>query len=250
MIKAPVCENIKSVELSEHKLEYRLVVSKSARHLRVRVGLNGIEVIQPQSGECKDVTAFLRENEKWLTDQLRRIERFRKIRRPQQKKENEILYRGEKTPVRVMEVVHWRGANQVSFEKGCIEIVKGHKSPTPPKKSLENWLRKQARIEIERQLECVTRKLKLSPNKVYLMGQRTKWGNCSGKQNLSFNWRLIMAPEYVMKYLVIHEAVHLAVLDHSKKFWLAVKSLCPEMEKAKRWLCVHGNNLRNELDSI
>jgi hypothetical protein len=249
-MKAPVRENIKCIELSGHKLEYRLVVSKSARYLRVRVGVNGIEVVQPQSGEGKDVDAFLRENEKWLIDQLKRIERFRKIRGPQQKKENEILYRGEKTPVRVKEVAHWRGANHVNFEKGCIEVVKGHKSPTPPKKSLENWLRKQARIEIEHQLESVTSKLKLSPNKVYVMGQRTKWGNCSGKQNLSFNWRLIMAPEYVMKYLVIHEAVHLAVPDHSKKFWLTVKSLCPEMEKAKRWLCVHGEHLQSQLDSI
>ncbi|MGE0133153.1 MAG: M48 family metallopeptidase [Blastocatellales bacterium] len=249
-MKAPVCENIKSIELSGHKLEYRLVVSKSARYLRVRVGVNGVEVVQPQSGESKDVAAFLRENEKWLTDQLKRIEGFRKIRRPQQKKQNEILYRGEKTPVQVKEVAHRRGANQITFENGRIEIVKGHKSLTPPKKSLENWLRKRARIEIERQLESVTRKLKLSPNKVYVMGQRTKWGNCSGKQNLSFNWRLIMAPEYVMKYLVIHEAVHLAVPDHSQKFWLTVKSLCPEMEKAKRWLCVHGEHLRYELDSV
>src|SRR5436305_2288294 len=50
-----------------------------------------------------------------------------------------------------------------------------------------------------------------------LMGQPTKWGNCSPLQNLSFNWRLIMAPETVLRYLVTHEAVHLAVPDHSQE---------------------------------
>ena len=60
------------------------------------------------------------------------------------------------------------------------------------------------------------------------MGQRTKWGNCSPLQNLSFNWRLIMAPEAVLRYLVTHEAVHLAVPDHSQEFWLTVRSLCPK----------------------
>jgi len=60
------------------------------------------------------------------------------------------------------------------------------------------------------------------------MGQRTKWGNCSLLPNLSFNWRLIMAPEAVLRYLVTHEAVHLAVPDHSQEFRLTVRSLCPE----------------------
>ena len=59
-------------------------------------------------------------------------------------------------------------------------------------------------------------------------------------ENLSFNWRLIMAPDFVLRYLVTHEAVHLAVPDHSQKFWLTVRSLCPESECAKQWLCANG----------
>jgi hypothetical protein len=55
-------------------------------------------------------------------------------------------------------------------------------------------------------------------------------------RNLSFNWRPILAPHFVLRYLVTHEAVHLAVPNHSAKFWLTVQSLCPEMERAKQWL--------------
>ncbi len=82
------------------------------------------------------------------------------------------------------------------------------------------------------------------------MGQRTKWGNCSARRNLSFNWRLILAPDFVLRYLVTHEAVHLAVPDHSAKFWLTVQSLCRETEKAKQWLCAHQAQLQVDLGGI
>lgn len=146
-----------------------------------------------------------------------------------------------------MQVVeNWRGANRVTFEQGCIVIVRSHASQTPSAKSLESWLRKQARLEIERQVEALSSRLKRSPNKVYVMGQRTKWGNCSALQNLSFNWRLIMAPDFVLRYLVTHETAHLAVPDHSKKFWLTVQSLCPETERAKQWLASKGHQLLSD----
>jgi predicted metal-dependent hydrolase len=82
------------------------------------------------------------------------------------------------------------------------------------------------------------------------MEQRTKWGNCSANRNLSFNWRLILAPDFVLRYLVTHEAVHLAVPDHSTKFWLTVQSLCSEMEQAKRWLSANGLKIAVKLDRV
>lgn len=82
------------------------------------------------------------------------------------------------------------------------------------------------------------------------MDQRTKWGNCSSRRNLSFNWRLILAPDYVLRYLVTHETVHLAVPHHSAKFWLTVQSLCAEMEKAKQWLCRHQGRMQVDLKDI
>ncbi|MSQ26357.1 MAG: M48 family peptidase [Dehalococcoidia bacterium] len=74
-----------------------------------------------------------------------------------------------------------------------------------------------------------------------------EWGNCSAHRNLSFNWRLILAPDFVLRYMVTHEAVHLAVPDHSAKFWLTVHSLCPETERAKQWLSANGQHLLEPL---
>jgi predicted metal-dependent hydrolase len=117
---------------------------------------------------------------------------------------------------------------------------------TPVDRSLKSWLRHQARAEIKRHLDAVTTRLRKRYRRVYVMEQRTKWGNCSARQNLSFNWRLILAPDFVLRYLVTHEAVHLNV--PSPKFWLTVQSLCPHTERAKQWLSANGTRLVLEFD--
>lgn len=232
-----------TINLGRQKVEYRLVRSKTARKLRVRVGLAGVEVVQPEARDAGEIEEFLVAHEKWIISQLERIEQFRSVRKSQRNGTGEILYRGTPTPVCVEDIARRQGTNKIVFEQGCLVVMRGRGSHTSPVKSLENWLRKQARAEIERHLDTVTCRLKRYPRKVYIMDQRTKWGNCSSLHNLSFNWRLIMAPDFVMQYLVTHEAVHLAVPDHSHRFWLTVQSLCPDMERAKQWLCANSRQL-------
>lgn len=74
------------------------------------------------------------------------------------------------------------------------------------------------------------------PGRVFVMGQRTKWGGCSRRRNLSFNWRLVMAAPEVLDYIVVHELAHLAEPHHSTKFWLIVRSYCLDYDRRRRWL--------------
>lgn len=235
------------IELAGRRIDYRVVHSKAARKLRVRVGPHGIEVVQPVGRNGDDVSAFLNRNEAWILDQLQRVERLSTVRRPETRQIDEILFRGEPTKVRVETTETRARGNLVEFTNGAIVVRRGTASQTLVTYSLENWLRKQARAEFELQLAAVTKRLGQSPRRIYVMGQRTKWGSCSSRRNLSFNWRLILAPDFVLRYLVTHEAVHLAVPDHSAKFWLAVQGLCPEAERAKRWLTANGQRLHAPL---
>jgi hypothetical protein len=132
----------------------------------------------------------------------------------------------------------------VYYDDGEIVVHRGRYSRKPVGKSLEDWLRCQARVLILAELQKITPRLGRAPNRVYVMGQRTKWGNCSTRQNLSFNWRLVLAPAFVLQYLVAHEAVHMAIPDHSSRFWLTVQSFCPRAEQARQWLAGSGDELR------
>ncbi len=232
-----------TISLNGRNVEYRIVLSKSASKLRVRVGPGGVAVTLPAGRDNSEAALFLRTNTAWLTDQLARVDALQSVRRPQIVSEGEILYQGEPVRVRVEESSAYHGAARIHREDCEVIIRRSALSAVPATKSLENWLRKEARAAIQPHIEDLTRRLDRTPNAVYLMGQRTKWGNCSARGNLSFNWRLIMAPDYALRYLVTHEVAHLAVPDHSKRFWLTVHSLCPEAERARQWLCKNGNDL-------
>jgi hypothetical protein len=205
--------------------------------------------VKPLGRSDDDVLSFLDQNQAWILDQIKRVRRLQAIRVVAQPV-GELLFRGEPRRVRVKQTNARHRGNFVSLIDGEIVVAVGRGSQTTIARSLENWLRRQARKEIEKYLFDVTTRLRREPHRVYVMEQRTKWGNCSSAQNLSFNWRVILAPDFVLRYLVTHEAVHLAIPDHSAKFWLTVQSLCRETERAKQWLSANGGKLAIELNDV
>lgn len=235
------------IRLGGRIVDYRVVRSKAARKLRVRVGPNGVDVVQPISRNGQDVTEFLAANGHWVVEQLDRVKRLRGVRRAPRRATGKILFRGEPTQVRIEGTASRAAGNAVCLRDGEIIVSRGAGSRTPVARSLEFWLRREARRAIGCHLESVTARIGERPESIYVMGQRTKWGNCSSRRNLSFNWRLIMAPEFVLRYLVTHEAVHLVFLDHSPKFWLTVQSLCRETERARRWLVANAGAMTIDL---
>lgn len=225
----------------------RLVPSRAARKLRMRVRTNRIEVVVPSDRTDDEALAFVAANHRWASEQLARSRRLASFRRPERRPQSQVSFRGESVPVRIVQDHRWRAPNQVRFAAGRISITCGSSCATLPSRTLEIWLRKQARSRIEKHVDVVAKRIKQSPGRIYVMGQRTKWGNCSALGNLSFNWRLIMAPDFVLRYIVTHEVVHLAVPDHSRRFWLTVQSLCPESDRARQWLVAHGERLMANL---
>lgn len=238
---------LQTILLDGHEVECRFVRSKAATKLRIKVRPDSFEVIVPAGRDTTEATEFVFANRAWVIEQLERARQLRAVRRSDRRMRGQILYRGEPVPVSVVQIDTWQAPNKVVLEAGAIVITRGPDARTPVFRSLEYWLRKQARANIEQHLADVGKRVKRTPNRVYVMGQRTKWGNCSALGNLSFNWRLIMAPDYVLRYIVTHEMVHLAIPDHSPRFWLTVLSLCPTTDRARQWLVANGHRLTTDL---
>jgi len=81
---------------------------------------------------------------------------------------------------------------------------------------------------------------------ITIRDQKTRWGSCSSRGTLSFNYRLIFAPGKVLDYVVVHELCHLTHMDHSENFWNMVRSIMPEYKEYKLWLREHGSELNLE----
>lgn len=235
------------VEIQGRLVEYLLKPSRSAQRIRVRVGVNGVEVIQPRGRSTADVEVFLVDNRDWLTEQIARAVRLQAVRQPHDVHVGQILFRGLPMAVHVAKSSRRGSSNLVQLGGDSIIVLRGLKSRVAPAESLENWLRKRAREAIEELLPRITAKLRVEAGKLYVRGQRTRWGSCSAMRNLSFNWRIVMAPAFVLRYLVTHEASHLAVPDHSQRFWLTVQSLCPETAQARAWLSANASTMMIDL---
>jgi predicted metal-dependent hydrolase len=227
------------------EVEWQLVRSPTAKKLRIKVGPDGVKVVLPEGRDSREAAAFVADNRDWVAEQLERTRKLLAVCRSEKRTDGRIAFRGSEVAVRVVRSDEWRAPNKVVLDDGAITITCAPDSKTPVERSLENWLRKQARERIAQYVAETRTRVKHKPNRIYVMGQRTKWGNCSGLGNLSFNWRLIMAPDSVLRYIVTHEMVHLAVPDHSRKFWLTLQSLCPDAERARQWLVANGQRLQS-----
>ena len=80
-------------------------------------------------------------------------------------------------------------------------------------------------------------------SRITIRDQKTRWGSCSSKGTLSFNWRLMLAPPAILDYVVVHELCHLRHMDHSPAFWQAVGEVFPDYAFARKWLRKHGQEL-------
>ena len=108
---------------------------------------------------------------------------------------------------------------------------------------LRDWLRKEARSQIGRLVGDKAAALGRTASRITIRDTRSRWGSCSADGNLSFCWRLVMAPETVLDYVVAHEVAHLAEPHHGPKFWRLVKTLTPDMDASREWLRRNGEAL-------
>ncbi len=111
--------------------------------------------------------------------------------------------------------------------------------------TLFNWLKKFSKDFIIERTEILAEEYDFQYKKVAIRDQNTRWGSCSSRKNLNFNWRLIFAPMQVLDYVIIHELCHLKEMNHSKRFWDLVKLFDPNYKTSIKWLKDHGLGIKN-----
>jgi predicted metal-dependent hydrolase len=108
---------------------------------------------------------------------------------------------------------------------------------------LKDWLIAEAHKDLDRRVAWHARKLGVRARHITLRDQTTRWGSCSASGLLSFSWRLILAPSYVLDYVAAHEVAHLVEMNHGPRFWKLVAGAVPRLDEAKHWLRNEGTDL-------
>ncbi len=102
---------------------------------------------------------------------------------------------------------------------------------------------KKAREKITERCRYFSDLIGLKPSKIRITGARGRWGSCGIRGTLNFTWRLILVPDDILDYVVVHELTHLVVRNHSKRFWDKVERIVPDLRGRRRWLRGNGHLL-------
>jgi predicted metal-dependent hydrolase len=213
------------------EIDYWVRRSERARRVRVTVDHRGVEVVLPRRAAEREAAAAIRELEPWIRRRVRELERAQEA----------VAARGDAVPY-LGELLYVRSEpGRTRAHRRGAELL----TPAGPERApaLERWYRRAARDEIAPRLERACALAGSTYSKLTIRGQRTRWASCSRTGAMSFNWRLLLAPEAVLDYVVWHEVCHLQIMDHSPRFWSLLESWCPDYREHSRWLRRHGQTL-------
>ncbi|TIN28843.1 MAG: M48 family metallopeptidase [Mesorhizobium sp.] len=231
------------VEEREHvvagrSLPLKIVENDRARRLTLRIdsGGRGLHITVPPGLRRGEVEKFLDRHQDWLEQRLAKVPA-----RPQVRPGIKIPVRG--VAHRIVHEPSKRGTVTVSSdERGPLLIVHGDRIHLP--RRIADFLKREAKKEIEKLVLKHTQALGKRAKAVRFKDTSSRWGSCTSEGNLSFSWRIMMAPSPVINYLVAHEVAHLREMNHGPKFWKLCEQLCPDTERCKAWLKRNGGALQ------
>jgi predicted metal-dependent hydrolase len=215
-------------------VDFDYTVRRSDRARRVRVTVDaarGVEVVLPRRAGSREAAAAVAELRTWIERRVAELERTQET----------IAARGDAVPYldETLQLLPHRGRTRVHRTGDQLLVPDGDYRP-----ALERWYRRAARTEIAPRLDLAAAAVGRPYRSLTIRAQRTRWASCSPGGAMSFNWRLLLAPERVLDYVVWHEACHLEVMDHSPRFWALLARHCGDYRDHSRWLRRHGATLQ------
>ncbi len=222
-------------------IPYSVRRSGRARHARVEVRPEGVEVVLPERMALRRAAPLVEEKRRWIERTLRRLQAVA----PAAVLEDggRVSYLGHELELRVR-VEPGRTRPHVARRGDALVVKVPRGGSDAIRAALEPWYRRRARAEIAPRLDAATARAGTTYSSLSIRAQRTRWASCSSSGAMSFNWRLLLAPEEVLDYVVEHEVAHLDVLDHSPRYWALLGERCSGYREHERWLRGNGTGLR------
>lgn len=228
-------------------IPYTLSDSKKTKHIKLVVDINGLRVVKPPRAKIEEVEKLLKAKSNWIYKHYMDFQTMKvdKYKRDWESGER-VLYRGNNYNIRI--IPHKEQITRINFNGERFEILVNETATENDRKTLienafRNWYMRIAYDALKERLDYFCKITGLTYNTMKIKEQKTRWGSCSKKGNLNFNWKLIMSPQWVIDYVVVHEICHLRYLNHSKQYWELVSLYMPNYKNAQEWLKKNGKDL-------
>ncbi len=204
--------------------------------LRIQAATREVVLTMPPRGSLKEAREFAEKHGGWIAARLERLP------------EAAPFAHGTVVPLRGLahRIVHRRsvrGTVWTELDPHAQRLLCVAGETAHIERRVMDYLKREAKRDLEAAVRRYTERLAVSFRRVSVRDQSSRWGSCSTTGVLSFSWRLILAPRYVLDYLAAHEVAHLLEMNHSPRFWRLVLRVCPDAHRAKAWLDRHGTDL-------
>lgn len=221
-------------------ISVRVRRNRRTRHVRLHIDEQGdVTASVPARFAAERIDPIVRERADWLHDVLTRMELKARDTQVDLEHGDPVRWFGRWIPT-TLERGGRRAVVRMEQDRLLLRVPEGD----DPWDALVAWYRREARGVFESRVAYWAERFELAPGKVSVREQRTRWGSCSYRGDLSFNWRLVLAPEWVLDSIVVHELCHIEELNHSDRFWALLDERFPRHEEASEWLREHGAALR------
>ncbi len=222
-----------TVEISGETLPVRLRRNARAKKMILRVdGVNGdIKLTSPKHVSLSSLRAFLQEHSGWVERERAKLN----VQGPLAHGDT-IPYMGQSHIVAFLN----EAPRKVEVLEGRI-LVGGPADQAAAR--LERWFRAEAKKRIGDDAIAYAGQLDVSVGRVSIGDMKSRWGSCSSTGTLRFNWRLLLAPPAVRRYVAAHEVSHLLEMNHSPRFWAHVAAIMPDYAAHRKWLRANGSDL-------
>ena len=199
----------------------------------------GIEIVVPVAAKEKDVKRAIEKNKLWLAKQLARIDKERALLRP-----NFVFLRASAEHHSITYSESGTVKSLLVPSNSELKILENSDyDPFKPSELLQDWLHGKARAHLSTLISVHATRKEKCYSKLRIARQKTLWGSCSSKKTISLNRNLMFFSPAVVNYVLVHEIMHLDVMDHSEKFWKLLKKEIPDTDLIRSRLRYEGDNL-------
>ncbi len=214
------------------------ILRTNRRTFGLEISQSGELIVRaPKHASDRAIARLLESNQPWIKKKLTLVrERNAQLKPKIYKNGDTFLFLGKEYELFVTD----RKGAPLVFEKG---FNMAHKHFPRAEYHFIKWYKDQARLHFKDRVEHFAQKHDFTYEKIKLSSAQKRWGSCSHKNNLNFCWRLIMAPEEIIDYVVVHELSHTIHKDHSPRFWNHVESILPQFRTHKKWLQDQGHTM-------
>ena len=232
----------RTVVAGTRRVEYTLIQSSRRDVLFQALPEAGLRVYAPKYMRLRDVDDMVRRRADQLLEMQRESEaRLEANRRAHPVADGSpILIEGRRCVLRLRQGA--RRSGRLVGEEYQLTLPRPDSDPDV-RAAIRATLSSVALKRIRERLDYFAPRVGGVPGRIAIREQKSRWGSCSRKGNLNFNWKLIMAPPQALDYVVVHELCHLHEFNHSPRFWALVAAQMPDYEVWKKWLKTHGEDL-------